>query len=38
MNSVLLKKFQISYLGNISYIFSKKNEEIGFSYTFISVY
>lgn len=25
-----LKKFQISYLGNIDYIFSKKNEEIGF--------
>jgi hypothetical protein len=29
MNSVL-KKFQVSYLGNIDYVFTKKNEEIGF--------
>ena len=29
MNSVL-KKFQVSYLGNIDYVFTKKNEDIGF--------
>ena len=28
MNSVL-KKFQVSYLGNIDYVFTKKNEELG---------